>query len=478
MRDHNDNPRTRLVVVGGGFGGAHLVRHLERRARSRRPIDVTIVSRDNYFLMTPFLFEAITGTLEVRHCSVPLRSFLRRARFVEATVRRIDLERRVVHASGGERSEYALPYDQLVLAAGSVTRRVDIPGADKAFTFKALADAVILRNHLIERFERAEVETDPSLKRRLLTLVVIGGGLVGVELMGELTTFVDGIVRYYPHVRREEVRFFLLQAADRILPEIEPPLARYAQDVLLGRTGMTIRTDAPVDSIEWERVRVAGEAIEAATIVLTAGVLPSPIAVDLPVDKGRHGEIVVEATMRCPSHPELWALGDCASIPGPDGQPYPTLAQHALREANTLARNILAVADGGTPRPFVYHTKGLIGSLGHKKAFAQVGGLRVRGFLAWWMRRTYYLLQMPGWTRRFRAMIDWTVALFFPAPDIVKIDADREVIQLLRQGAAGRLLEEEEEEEEEEKAAASAGKGDSSSPARLFERRAPHPNGL
>src|SRR5208282_4058623 len=159
--------------VGGGFGGANVVRHLENLCRRRHDVDVTLVSRDNYFLMTPFLFEACSGTLELTHCSVPIRAFLRKTRFVEATVRSIDLERRVVHASGSEHSGYELAYDQLVLAPGSVTNRARIPGSEEAFTFKALADGLALRNHLIERFERADVESDPARKRKLLSVVVV-----------------------------------------------------------------------------------------------------------------------------------------------------------------------------------------------------------------------------------------------------------------------------------------------------------------
>jgi NADH:ubiquinone reductase (H+-translocating) len=432
------SPRTRVVVVGGGFGGANVVRHLENLCRRRHDVDVTLVSRDNYFLMTPFLFEACSGTLELTHCSVPIRAFLRKTRFVEATVRSVDLERRVVHASGSERSAYELAYDHLVLAPGSVTNRARIPGSEQAFTFKALADALALRNHLIERFERADVESDSARKRKLLSVVVVGGGLVGVELLGELTAFADAIVRFYPNVAREEVRFFLLEAGPHIMPEIVRPLARYAERVLSRRSGLLIRTGTRVKSLDPEAVHLADETIEAATIVLSAGILPNPLLEALPVEKGHHGEIVVDATMRCPTRPELWALGDCASIPGPEGKPYPTLAQHALREARALASNLHAAISGGTPRPFVYHTEGMMGSLGHKKGFAQVLGIGLRGIFAWWIRRTYYLLQMPGWGRRLHIFLDWTAALLF-RPEIVKLDTEREVGSLRREAATGGL---------------------------------------
>jgi NADH dehydrogenase len=329
-----------------------------------------------------------------------------------------------------------LAYDQLVLALGSKTDRDMIPGSEHAFTFKTLADALLLRNHVIERFERADVETDPQRKAQLLTFVVIGGGLVGVELLGELTAFVDGITPLYEHVDRSEVRFLLLQGADRLMPEIDPELAEYGARVLAGRRGVVVRTNARVRAIEPGRVHLADDAVAADTIVLAKGAIPNPVVAGLPVQKDRRGHIVVEPTLRCRSHPEVWALGDCASIPGPDGKPYPSLAQHALRQARVLAGNIAGALDGKPPRPFVYHTLGMMGSLGPGKGFGQLLRVRIHGLPAWLLRRTYYLLQMPGWGRKLRIMIDWAFALL-SRPDVVKIGLDSETSLLLREVALG-----------------------------------------
>jgi NADH dehydrogenase len=428
---------TRIVILGGGFGGVNTARHLERLCKRRQDVEIVLVSRDNFLVMTPLLFEVCSGALDFRHCSFPIRAFLRTTRFVEAAVQGIDLDRRVVHLIAGKETG-ELAYDQLVLALGGMTNRRMIPGSEHALAFKNLADAFLLRNHIIERFERADVERDGERKRRELTFVVIGGGLVGVELFGELTAFADGIAPLYKQVKRDEVRFVLLEGGNRLMPEIDPKLAAYGTRVLHKRCGADIRTETKVQAIEPGLVRIPGETIETETVVLAAGIIPNPVVAGLPVEKDKRGHIVVEGTMRCASHPEVWALGDCASLPARDGKPYPNLAQHALREAKVLARNIFGVLNGQPPQPFVYTTLGMMGSLGHSKGFGKLLNVRLRGVVAWFVRRTYYLLQMPGWRRRLRIMIDWTFALLF-RPDIVKISLDTEEVEPTREDQGSRV---------------------------------------
>ena len=261
------------------------------------------------------------------------------------------------------------------------------------------------------------------------------GGLVGVELFGELTALVDGITPLYKHLNRDDVRFFLLQGADRVMPEIDPKLASYGAKVLAERRGADIRTNARVRAIEPGKVHLPEETIKADTIILAAGTVPSPVVAALSIEKDERGHIVVEGSMRCRSRPEIWALGDCASVPASNGSSYPSLAQHALREAKILARNIYSALNGRDLQPFVYHTLGMMGSLGHSKGFGQLLKVRLRGVPAWLVRRTYYLLQMPGWGRRLRIMIDWTFALLF-RPDIVKIGLDSETALLLHEVVA------------------------------------------
>jgi len=429
----------RIVVLGGGFGGVTTTRHLERVLGRHREVEITLVSRENFFVLTPLLFEACSGRLELRHCAQPIRAALRRARFVEATVEEVDVQRQIVRAVAADGVDHELPYDHLVVALGASTNEGMIPGSSHAFTFKTMADALVLRNHLIEQFERADATSESSTRRGCLTVVVIGGGLVGIELLGELTAFTNDVLRFYPRLRRDEIRFSLFEAGARVLPEIDERLAVAATRVLQ-RRGADIRVSTPVRLIEAGRVRIATEIVDAGTIVLAAGIVPSAVAASIPVVHDQRGRIVVDGTMRSRSHANVWALGDCAAIPGPDGRPYPALAQHTVREARHLARNIQAVIEKRAPTPFVFHPLGTMASLGHTRAVARVFNVRLTGFLAWWIRRTYYLFQMPRWDRRLRIVLDWTVALFF-RPDITKVElrVEREQVNRARDLiAAGR----------------------------------------
>ena len=410
----------RIVVLGGGFGGVATVRHLERALRRRTDVEITLVSRENFFVLTPLLFEACSGSLELRHCAQPIRAALERARFIEATVESVDLERQLVRAVAPDGGAHRLTFDHLVVALGASTNDRLIPGSSNALTFKTMADALVLRNHLIERFERADGTADAAQRCECLTVVVIGGGLVGVELVGELTAFVDDVLRFYPRIRRDEVCFRLFEAGSRVLPEVDAKLAAKAARVL-ERRGVEIHASTAVRSIDAGRVRLENDTIDAGTIILTAGIVPSAVASAIPVLRDQRGRIAVDSTMRSRSHPQVWALGDCAAIPGPDGRPYPALAQHAIREARHLGENIMAVIDGRVPSAFMFRSLGTMASLGHSRAVARVFGVRITGFLAWWLRRGYYLFQMPRWDRRLRIVLDWTVALFF-RPDITRVD--------------------------------------------------------
>src|SRR5262245_44545148 len=267
----------RIVVIGGGFGGVTTVRHLERLLRRRDDVEITLMSRENFFVLTPLLFEACSGRLELRHCAQPIRPALRRARFIETSVESVDLQQQLVRAVTPDGVAYAVPFDHLVVALGASTNDALIPGSSHGLTFKTMADALVLRNHLIECFERADAATDEPQRRRCLTVAVVGGGLVGTELVGELTAFADDVLRFYPRIQRNEVRFYLFEAGKRILPELDANLAATAAHVLQ-RRGVDIRVSTRVGSIDADRVRLENETIESRTIVLAPGIVPSAIA--------------------------------------------------------------------------------------------------------------------------------------------------------------------------------------------------------
>ncbi len=414
----------RVVILGGGFGGLYTARHLSRLVRGRRDVQVTLVSRENYFLMTPLLFEASSGVLEPRHAVNPIRPLLKDVRFIKAEVEGVDLDGRKINARLARDEPLEIGYDQLVLALGGITNRAVIPGAEHARTFKVLGDAISLRNHVINAFELADIEKDRERKREHLTFAIVGAGLVAVELAGELTVFIKTLCTLYRNITPDELRIEMIEAGPRIAPEFEEPLADYARRTLEARH-LRIRVNTRVERIAPGHVHLSGgETIAARTIVVATGVAPSPLVASLPIEHDKKGRVLAEPTMRSRGRNEVWALGDCAAIPNRAGGTYPSLAQHALREAKCLARNIDAVlrdGDAAKLEPFVYRSKGSLAALGHFKGIGNVNGLRIHGFIAWWVWRTYYLFQMPHWNRRLRVMLDWTIDLFFHN-DVVELD--------------------------------------------------------
>jgi NADH dehydrogenase len=351
---------------------------------------------------------------------------------VQAGVSGIDLDRRIVYAEPvGCGEPHPISYDHIVLAVGGTTNTAAIPGGEHAMTFKSLADAIRLRNHTIQLFEQADAESDPRRKQRMLTFAIVGGGLVGTELAGEWIDFLHNLARSYPCIDRRTLRIELIQSGDRLMPEMDASLAEYARGVLASR-GVRIRVNARVNRIDYDdtlctaTVHLAGgETIEACAVVATNGVRVNPVLEGLRLNKDRKGRILTDATMRSTTRPDVWALGDCAHVPSSDGSPYPQLAQHAMREGKLLAGNLLAALHGRPLMPFQYQTKGTLAALGHATGVGGVGRVKLRGFAAWWVWRTFYLLQMPRWNRRVRICFDWTISLFFKN-DIVELDVQHD----------------------------------------------------
>jgi NADH dehydrogenase len=402
-----------VLIAGGGFAGATCARELEKLL-PKQSARLSLVNDVNFILYTPFLPEAAAGTLEPRHVVTPLREVLDRTYLRLGAVTEHDPVARTVELSGRDGEREQLHYDQLVLSVGSVSRTVPVPGLDRhAIGFKSLADAIWLRNHVVETLEMANASEDPARREQLLTYVFVGGGYAGLEALAELQDFAADAMERYPRARLHGMRWILVEATDRVLPEIDLKLAEYALRELRGR-GIEIRLGTTLDEVEADSARLStGETVPTRTVVWTAGVRPHPSLVDLSVPLDERGRVKVDDHLRVEGLDGVWAIGDCAAVPEPGGGIAPPTAQHGIRQARVAARNIAAALEGDSPQPYRYASRTAFVNLGRYKAVGRVGRLTFSGFIAWWMARTYHLSQIPGAIRKIRAVIDWTVSLPF-----------------------------------------------------------------
>jgi len=426
---------TRVVILGGGFAGMRTAECLEEQFRSSASLSVTLVSETNALLFTPMLAEVAGSSLEPSHISTPLRSSLHQTEFIRGSVAEIDLAaHRVIlqsdSAAGGESQRREVPYDHLVFALGAVSNYLGMANLEKySFIFKSLLDAIRIRNHVIEMFERADREEDASRRRALLTFVVAGGGFAGVELAGALNDYARGIVVDYPKLRRDDLRIVLVHSRDRILPELSETLGRYAQRKMEER-GVTFRLNTRLTDAQPGVVTLSDGAVHAETLVWTAGTAPNPLTKSLPLAKDKRGALIVDRHLQVQDQPGLWAVGDCAAVvDAKTGQPCPPTAQFALREAQTLAGNIRAHTEDRSLRAFHFDSLGALCVVGHQTAcaeltvpFARGRTMRFSGLLAWLMWRGIYLAKLPGSERKIRVLMDWTVELFFPRDIVQTID--------------------------------------------------------
>ncbi len=412
---------TRIVILGGGFGGLYAALELEKSLRRREDIEVTLVNRDNFLLFTPMLHEVAASDLDLTHIVNPIRKLLRRVRFFCGDVEAIDVaRRRVAVAHGEEHHHHELEYDHLVLGLGCVTNFYDLPGvAQKAMTMKSLGDAIDLRNRIIANLEEADFECCAALREQLLTFVVAGGGFAGVETAASINDFVREALPFYPNLSEDQVRIVLVHSGNVVLPELSEKLGLYAQRKMVQRK-MEVRTGVRVARFEDDHVHLNdGTRIKTCTLIWTAGTSPSPLLQSLPCQLDR-GRLKVNEFLEVPQHPGVWGLGDCAVVPDArTGKPHPPTAQHAIREGRTLARNIMATIDARRKRPFKFTSLGQLASLGRRTGVANILGLNFSGFVAWWLWRTIYLSKLPRFEKKVRVALDWTLDLFF-SKDLVQ----------------------------------------------------------
>ncbi len=430
----------RVLILGGGFAGVQTAQALEKRLGDRHDVEIWLVSQDNFMLFTPLLPEVCSGHLEPRHVVSPLRAMFHRSSTwcITAEVQKIALDEHSVTVLGGDGDLHRLRYDSLVLALGGETATFGIQGLEEhAVGMKTLADAFSLRNRLIEMLERAELESDPAERQAQLTFVVGGGGFSGVETAGEVEDFVRHVrERYYPKVGASEIRTYLVELKDALLPEMPPKMGRYAHRQLTKR-GYRVLLGTAVKEVREDEV-VVGEdrTIRTRTVIWTGGVRPAPLVGESGVECDRAGRAVVRPTMET-STPGVFAIGDCAWIPRPPDarqRAYAPTAQNAVREGKQLAANILARIDGRELRPFRYETIGTLASIGAHTGVGVVFGVKVRGWIAWFMWRGYYWSRVPGFNRKVRVGIDWFLAALFGADPVqLKVDDARSAL-----GSSGR----------------------------------------
>jgi len=413
----------RILILGGGYGGVGVLKQLQETFQSYPEVSISLVSKNNFFLHTPLLPEMATGMLASRHIATPIRAFCKRARYYQAKVEQIDLNNNkvtITRALDSQKRE--LEYDFLVIALGGKTNFFGNKNVEKyALTIKTLGDAIILRNHIISMLESADQEEDPDVLSKLMTFVVVGGGFSGVETVGEINDFVrESAEKFYRNIDVEKIRIILVAAGEKILPEIGD-LGEYAMESLTNNGVEIIKNTKLVDAEAEHLVLDNGMKIPYGTLIWAGGVTVDPVITKLDTEHSPRGNVVVDKFLKLKNHPNVFALGDCASITDDrTGKPYPPTAQHAVREAKIVSENIISSVRAeifhllNPQKSFVYNSKGSMAKIGKRNGVALVMGNKIHGFAAWFLWRQYYLFTLPTTEKKFRVAIDWFADLFFP----------------------------------------------------------------
>lgn len=420
----------RIVILGGGFAGMRTAERLEALLKRVPSATVTLVSETNSLLFTPMLAEVAGGSLEPSHIGTPLRGSLKRTVVVRARATAVNdaLKEISLMADGGV--AHMVKYDYLVISVGSVSNFLGLKQVEEvAFNFRTLVDAVRIRNHVIQKLELADKETDHKLRRQMLRFVVAGGGFAGVELAGSLNDLARGILGNYPGIDPSDVEVVLVHSRDRILPELTESLAQYALERMTQR-GVVFRLNTRVKDASASTVMLESGLIQAETLIWTAGSAPHPLLASLLFAKDKRGCLLVDKTLALQNTPSVWALGDCAAAEDPrSGKLYPPTAQFAFREADTVARNIVATINGKPQSPFYFNSLGALCVVGHQTACAELAipfsgsrFVKFSGLAAWLLWRGIYLAKLPSAERKVRVLLDWTLELFFPRDIVQTID--------------------------------------------------------
>jgi NADH dehydrogenase len=430
-----------IVILGGGFAGIGVLKKIEKYFQNDDDVEITLISKDNFLLFTPMLPEVASGMIETRHIVTPVRSFCRKAKFYEANVQSIDLDnKRVVlnHIIGRNPNhpnqpkdihEHTLNYDYLVVALGSENNFFGMSDIEEnAFTMKTINDAIVLRNHIIKILEQANFEQDNhDLRKNLLTFVVVGGGFSGVETVGAINGFVrDTIKQHYPYIYMSDVRVILVSATDKILEQIDEKLGRFALEKLKV-SGVEFIMNTQVKGATKDKAILHDDTVlPCYTLIWTAGVAQNKLIANLECEHDKSHRIITNEYLEVKKYEGIvYALGDCASVTNPHtGKPYPSTAQHAIRQSEVAAKNIISSVKKerkGEKTKFDYKTKGMMANIGKKTGVAILfGKIKLHGFLAWWLWRSYYLANLPTAKKKLKVMDDWTSDMLFK-PDVSQL---------------------------------------------------------
>jgi NADH dehydrogenase len=414
---------TRIVVLGGGFGGVAAIQRLDHLFRHHDEVELVLVSDTNFLVYTPMLADVAGGTIEPRHAVPALRGFLKNARLRVATVDGIDPARQTVQVTliNGERAETR--YDYLVIALGAVTNFTQATGAaEHALGLKDLLDAFLVHNRALTMLELANTTRDPRQRREILTVVMAGGGFSGVEGIAALEDLLHGALRYYPDIAREEMRFILTTLDQRLLPEVDERLGAYVVEKFRKR-GIDVRLGVGIATVsERSATLTSGEVIPTHMVIWAGGIRVNPIVGRLGLPQDPRGALRVNRQLQVAEHPTIFAVGDCAAVPLPDGQGfYSPTAQHAIRQGQLAAENVAALIRGTSAlRAFRYQAIGTLASLGQRQAIAEIGRFRFAGLPAWLAWRAIYLAKMPTLADKVRVGMDWIKELITPV-DTVQI---------------------------------------------------------
>ncbi|MCA9812887.1 MAG: NAD(P)/FAD-dependent oxidoreductase [Nitrosarchaeum sp.] len=420
--------KKKIVILGGGFAGLECTKKLEEHFQNDPEIEIVLVSEDNFLLFTPMLPQVASGMIETRHIVMPIRTIIKKAIFYEGRIKNIDPYGKIVNLWGSRNKRgISLHYDFLVVALGSETNFFGMSDLEKnAYQMKTLNDAVLVRNRIIDMLEQAENETDPILKKSLLTFVIVGGGFAGIETAGEIMDLLLDVRKYYPNIEREDIRVTVLEALPNILPGFSESLAKFAQEKLTEH-GIEIKLQTAVTSFDGDEVMIKKldtenkdavddskiSSIQSKTVIWTAGVTPVN-TIKRSLFKTDKGKIIVDDYLEVAEFPGVFAVGDCALFLDPKtNRPFAPTAQIAEAQAKVAANNLHAMIKNKEKTKFGYESKGQMAIIGKRTGIASFLGMNIHGLLAWILWRNVYLSKIPTWDKRFRVFLDWAADMLF-----------------------------------------------------------------